>query len=383
MIELNKMNVLVVDDMLNMCKSIRGMLKVLNYGREFFFATNGQEAYDVLKNNTIDLVITDWNMPVMSGVELLNKIREDRELRDMPVVMVTAESNASIVAEAAESHIDAYLLKPLTVKSLGDRIQKVIENANHPPPMVFHLKKARDYEEDGRLDKAIEEARRAMIAEPKSTWPLRELGYYYFKKNDLETAEKYLLSAATKNEVDVFAFHRLGDLYLRKNNIEKAEFYFEKAMNISPRHVGRGVEFGKILLKRGMTKRAAVVFDKALEYTDEPDNLKESLIDDCINYRNYEYAIKLINTLLIKQPERLDLKLKMADIYDKKGDDQSAIKYLLEIEQLDNKNVQIKIRIAKKYLKTDQPIRADQILQAALEIDPKNPEARELLRQTV
>lgn len=114
----------------------------------------------------------DWNMPEMTGVELLNRIRENRELRDMPVVMVTAEANREIVAEAAESDIDAYILKPFTTKSMGDKILGVIEKANNPPLMSLHLKKARDLEEKGDVAGAIEEAMLAMEADPQSSKPI-------------------------------------------------------------------------------------------------------------------------------------------------------------------------------------------------------------------
>ena len=162
MIDLKRMSVLIVDDMENMCRSIRGMLKVLNYGSVFQFATNGLEAWALLQKKPTDLAIVDWNMPEMTGIELLERIREDKNIRDMPIVMVTAEANREIVAESAESDIDAYLLKPLTVKSLGDKVSAVIEKANTPPPMFYHLKRARDFEEAGEIESAIEEAKQAM-----------------------------------------------------------------------------------------------------------------------------------------------------------------------------------------------------------------------------
>lgn len=181
MIDLKQMSVLIVDDMENMCKSIRGMLKVLNYGSRFRFAFNGAEAWAVLQKDPMELAVVDWNMPTMTGVELLGRIREHKPLRDMPVVMVTAEANREIVAEAAESDIDAYILKPLTVKSLGDKIAEVVEKANNPPPMAFHLKQARDLEEAGDRKSAIAEINKAMAATPQSTRPMRELGKIYLK----------------------------------------------------------------------------------------------------------------------------------------------------------------------------------------------------------
>jgi CheY-like chemotaxis protein len=136
MIDINEMTVLITDDMPNMINTIRSVMKVLGYGKKFIPASNGQEAWQVLKKEPVDLAILDYNMPYMTGAGLLSRIREDRNLRDLPVVMVTAEGNREFVAEAAESEIDAYILKPVTVKVLGDKVLGVINNANEPPPMV-------------------------------------------------------------------------------------------------------------------------------------------------------------------------------------------------------------------------------------------------------
>ena len=190
MIDIIDMTVLIADDMPNMITTIRGMLKFLHYGKRFIPAGDGEEAWRVLKKEAIDLAILDFNMPFMNGAELLARIRDDRELRDLPVIMVTAQANQEFVAEAAESEIDAYILKPATVKVLGDKVLSVIEHANNPSPMVFHLKEARLYAEAGDFDAAIEEAKLALDANPSSSRPLRELGYYYFEKDDLIEAKK-------------------------------------------------------------------------------------------------------------------------------------------------------------------------------------------------
>ncbi|MBW1801994.1 MAG: response regulator, partial [Deltaproteobacteria bacterium] len=174
MLDINEMTVLLTDDMPNMINSLRRMMKILGYGKYFFTAGNGEEALKILKKEPVDLAFLDYNMPMMTGVEVLKEIREDRVLRDMPVIMITAQAYQEFVAEAGESDTDAYILKPVTVKVLEEKVNMVVENANNPSPMVFHLKLARDYEEDGNIDNAIEMARLAMEANPKASRPIRE-----------------------------------------------------------------------------------------------------------------------------------------------------------------------------------------------------------------
>ena len=174
MIDIREMTVLIVDDMPNMINSIRGMLKILEFGREFLAANNGEEAWQILKKQHVDMAIFDYDMPIMTGVELLRQVRDDRDLRDLPVVMVTAQAYRDFVAEVGESEVGAYVLKPITVKVLEDKVSMVVKNANNPPPMVFHLKRARDFEEQGNLEAAIAETLMAMQANPNATRPIRE-----------------------------------------------------------------------------------------------------------------------------------------------------------------------------------------------------------------
>ncbi len=370
------MTVLITDDMENMCRSIRGMLKVLNFGKTFMYAHNGRDAWKTLNENQIDLAILDWNMPVMTGVELVGLIREDKKLRDMPVIMITAESNREIVAEAAESDIDAYILKPLTVKSLGDRIEIVINRANNPPPMIVHLKKSREFEEKKDFNSAIAEAKLAVDADISSSRPMRELGCIYLKINDLVNAEKYLMRAAKMNHLDVIAFHNLGAIYLKRDDIENAEKFFDKAMNISPRHLSRGIYFGKVLLKKNKIQKAIKVFDKAISLSNEPLNLGEKVADYCMDKGVFDYASTLYDFILKNVPDRHDLLFKLGIASEKTGDHRKAIDFLNKAEKHSKNNIEIKFHIAECYLAIDQVLRADQKLSEILNIDPDNEKAK-------
>lgn len=381
MINLEEMSVLIVDDMENMCKSIRGMLKVLHYGKKYRLANNGVDALKIIKEVPIDLMISDWNMPIMNGAELLERIRESPDHRDMPVVMVTAEANRDIVAEAAESDIDAYILKPLTVKSLGDRIAAVVERANNPPPAVLHLKKARSLKEKGEIDAAIEETKLALKADRDSSKPYREIGHLFYMKNELQMAEKWLLRAAQMNKFDVFAFHCLGEIYLKRNDIDQAADWFEKAMSVSPRHVPRGVYFGKILIQKGLFDRGEIVLDKAITLSGNDPVLMEEIVAYCIEQKAYRYALKLLEIMLKVAPEQTDVLSRMGKIYEILEEPQNALKYFMRADKIEDKNIEHKLSIARNYIKMDQMLRADLVLKDVLRIDPENEEAKSLTQQ--
>ena len=125
--EFHQFNVLVVDDIENMRQLITGMLREMNITR-VHQAGDGLEALEVLRrpNLKFDLLIVDWNMPRMSGIELLKAIREDSELADQRFLMVTAEAEKSKVVEAIKLRVNSYIIKPLTQTKLEEKITEIM-----------------------------------------------------------------------------------------------------------------------------------------------------------------------------------------------------------------------------------------------------------------
>jgi len=383
MIDLKEMAVLIVEDIITMCKSIHRMMKTVGYGDQFFYAHNGREALRILRKEPIDAVLMDYNMPEMQGGEALSIIRDDRILRDIPVIMITAQAYTDYVAEAAESYVDALILKPLTIKLLENKVADVVAKANNPPPIVAHLKRARDFEDQGDLDMAIQEARRAMELDPDSSRAIRELGHFYLKKEDLEEAEKWLLQAARMNHMDVIAFHNLGELYLKQDNIDEAHHYFEKAMEISPRHLDRGINFGKTLVQRKMIPRAIKVFAQAFKFSKDPLVLQEEVADFCFENGAGEYAASLLEILTNRLPQRTDLLFKLGKTWESLGNVKKALPYLIETEKNDDTNLEVKLHLARDYMAIGKPIWAERALKRLLKIDPEHEEAQELLQSCV
>lgn len=116
--------VLVVDDFSTMRKVIRNLLKQLGY-ENIVEAEDGVTALAALRSQKIDFVISDWNMPNMSGLELLKKIRADESLSKTPFLMVTAESLKDNVVEAVKAGVDNYIVKPFTADVLSEKIAQI------------------------------------------------------------------------------------------------------------------------------------------------------------------------------------------------------------------------------------------------------------------
>ena len=120
------MNILIVDDFSIMRRIIKNLLLDLGFNNTQE-ADDGTTALPILQNGNIDFLITDWNVSGMTGIELLKVIRADEKLADLPVLMVTAESNREHIIEAAQAGVNGYIVKPFTTLTLKEKIEKIFE----------------------------------------------------------------------------------------------------------------------------------------------------------------------------------------------------------------------------------------------------------------
>ncbi|ABC77075.1 chemotaxis response regulator CheY [Syntrophus aciditrophicus] len=117
--------ILIVDDFATMRKVIRNLLKQVGY-ENIVEAEDGAIALRTLKAQKVDFVISDWNMPNMSGLELLKAVRADEELNATPFLMVTAEALQENVIAAVKAGVSNYIVKPFTAEVLNSKIEKIL-----------------------------------------------------------------------------------------------------------------------------------------------------------------------------------------------------------------------------------------------------------------
>ncbi len=117
------MKVLVVDDFATMRKIIKNVLKQINI-ENVLEAENGKHALTILKSDTVDLIISDWIMPEMTGIEFLKACKSDEAIKKIPFIMVTAEAQKDNIMEAIKSGVDNYIVKPFTPDKLREAIDK-------------------------------------------------------------------------------------------------------------------------------------------------------------------------------------------------------------------------------------------------------------------
>ncbi len=117
---------LVVDDFSTMRRIVRNLLKELGYSN-VEEAEDGQNALNMLRSGDFDFVVSDWNMPNMDGLTMLQNIRADAKLSSLPVLMVTAEAKKENIIAAAQAKANGYIVKPFTSATLEEKLSKIFE----------------------------------------------------------------------------------------------------------------------------------------------------------------------------------------------------------------------------------------------------------------
>ncbi len=123
------MKILIVDDFSTMRRIIKNLLRDLGFSNTHE-ADDGVTALPMPRSGEFDFLITDWNMPGMSGIDLLRAVREDEKLNTLPVLMVTAEAKRDQIIEAAKAGVNGYVVKPFTAAALKEKIEKIFERVN-------------------------------------------------------------------------------------------------------------------------------------------------------------------------------------------------------------------------------------------------------------
>ena len=117
---------LVVDDFATMRRILRNLLKELGYN-SVDEAEDGVSALQKLRTQPFDFVVSDWNMPNMTGIDLLRTIRADEQLKHIPVLMVTAEAKKENIIAAAQAGASGYVVKPFTAATLDEKLKRILQ----------------------------------------------------------------------------------------------------------------------------------------------------------------------------------------------------------------------------------------------------------------
>ena len=120
------MRVLIVDDFSTMRRIVRNILRQIGFNN-VVEAHHATTAWDVLNREKIDFIVSDWNMPQMTGIDLLRKVRSSEQFADIPFLMVTAEAQQENIIEAVQAKVSNYIVKPFTADTMKQKIDKIFQ----------------------------------------------------------------------------------------------------------------------------------------------------------------------------------------------------------------------------------------------------------------
>ncbi len=122
------LKILVVDDSATMRRIVLNALKEGGYN-DVIEASDGKDALEKLMTDKIDFIITDWNMPNMSGLEFTRAVRSETDIQHIPILMITTRGVKQDIVEALQARVNNYIIKPFTPELLKDKIEQILRNA--------------------------------------------------------------------------------------------------------------------------------------------------------------------------------------------------------------------------------------------------------------
>ncbi len=372
------MKILIADDVPTMRKILQSMLRYLGY-KNFTIVEDGVEAWEVLENDQpIDLVISDWNMPRMTGIELLHKIRSTFKYENMPFIMVTGEVDEASVARATEIDVDSYILKPFVPKELDDKIASVINNRNNPSDYQKLLYAGRALSRERKINEAITYFNAAIGMAPGKPIAYCFMGQLLEDTGDLSNAKNYYLKALSRNRSYIRALDGLARIYELVGEKKGLFDVLNLLIKVSPLNVSRQLALGRLALEVDQKERARVCLKRVAEL--EPGN-EEQLFEVgtlLIEHNILDDAEGIFASLLQKSPKNAHYLHASGEIFRRLGMFERArnmFKMALDIAP----NEQIHYNMARMYVSLGSKRLAEYHLEHALMIKRDFKEAKILL----
>jgi two-component system, chemotaxis family, chemotaxis protein CheY len=312
---LSSVNMLIVDDIPRMRETIRSMLRANGY-HNLHSAESGNRALVLIESHPIDIVITDWNMPNMPGIELVKQIKNDPKLFTVPVLMISDEMAVDKVLYAIEEGVDGFLVKPFSEEELIKNVKRVLIKINNPDEIdekIFQMRNMKlscDYraalelgheilnrrnhprvilmmceclyhvkEYDKALDMIIDSDEETRTSEHTNL-----LGNIYMKLGKHEQGILYLEQAVMKNKLNHDRKMDLARAYVSVGRLGEAEKVVEAVTGSKPTDLNL-VDIAQLYLDMGEVDKAG----SYLEQTVDP-------IPDTVSvFNNYAIALRKAN----------------------------------------------------------------------------------------
>ena len=373
------LNVLIVDDQQRMRWTIKEMLRRIGY-QNFLEADDGDSAIEKLRYQDVDMVLSDWRMPRLNGVEVLKFLRDDDQLRGLPFIMITGEMNEAVVAEAGEYEVDAYLLKPFTLTTLEEKINEALEKRRSLSPIDAHLDLGRAHMRAGKFDLALAEYQEALKINSKSPRTLLALGQAFEAQDNHERALECYLAAVKIQPKFLRAHEALARLYQRLDRKDEAARHLKQATAISPKNVERHFQLAQALMANGQNDEAVKVLKTVMKVAqDQSSEVARRVGEAMLTMGLNDEAEEAFRQALEVNPQDIHLFNRLGIAFRKQGKFREAVDNYRRALSIAPDNEVLYFNLSRAYIDAGDRKAALTALNKALKIKPGFEEARELL----
>ncbi|MEE8403509.1 MAG: response regulator [Candidatus Hydrothermarchaeaceae archaeon] len=225
--------VIVIDDQETIQKTVCKMVQCFG-PREVLTAENGASALKVLKKTKVDLIISDWEMPVINGLTLLHAVRADQFIQTTKFIMLTGANGRDFILKAVKLGVDDYIVKPVTIEVLAEKIKACLDPKNAVEMDLYHQNIGDFALDQGDLDQAIIQFSESLKHNPGNSQALMSLGEAHSQKGmTAEAVEDYNKALEIKPDNPEILFH-MSKAYLANQNKAMASQALRRALEIDP-----------------------------------------------------------------------------------------------------------------------------------------------------
>ena len=376
----NKKILLVYDNPLER-RSIKSYLSRLGF-TSLKEVGDGKAALEMIADETFDLIISDWRMKNLSGIELLRSVKEDPSARETLFILITAVTDKKSILKAVKSDVDGYIIKPFSPIQLREGIFKSFEKKmdQKARTILSLLEKGKELKLSGKYSSALVEFRNALkIGETAEAH--YQIGDTYRCENRSHEAISYFKRAIKNDFLFFHAYQSLGDIYLAEGNYSEAAEYLIKANRIDPSDIDVQLTLGGAYLKMERRDKAEKIFKRVSKIAPNSQKAMDGLCKVYIDNQSEEKAFDLINSTLSKSSDKIILYNRLGIIFRKNGEYENAIKCYLQAIEVDPSDEVLRFNIAKAYFSAGNKTMSIEALRTSLQINSDFQESDDLLKK--
>lgn len=324
----SRLKILVVNDKGELRSIIRQYLREAGY-TQLQLSENGLSAFKKAQLDPPDLIVADYTLPGMNGLELLKAVRRDPKIQDTPFLLISSETEQKYVALAAEFRVDGYVVKPFSQQTLMDKVNRLLEKHLNPSEVDRVYRQANQLARDGDLDAALEAYRLALDATKHSVAAVHyKIGRVEETLGREDDAAGNYQAAVDMSRLYADAYDALGTLKLNHDEADGALQCFRRSSDISPFNAERQRKLGEALLETGDFEAAEKAFKLALHLDPSQTNVFNRLGISLRRQGKLDEALRWFLRALDVSDQDENLLYNLSRVYFDQGDRTSALNYL-------------------------------------------------------